>query len=149
MIRGSRTVKKYLIASAILPRAVEGCAVGPARHHLSDVTRTLSVDHADGLSCPVPSATQPTDSSTWLTETHVCDAWLQRVRSKPLSHTNYTRRNRTRNRIVIIAKALWGPSPLCPHLLARTVTLVNFIYRVLSFTYIWGKYVYRKRFVIF
>jgi len=50
----SQTVKKYLIIFAILPRRSrkEGAREGPVkvRHHLSDATRTLSVDHADGLS---------------------------------------------------------------------------------------------------
>jgi len=83
------------------PVRKEGIQEGfvPARHHLSDVTRTLSVDHANGLSCPVLSATQPTDSSTWLTETHACDAVDPRVWSKLMSRTNYTRQNRMRNRI--------------------------------------------------
>lgn len=80
--RGSRIVKKFLIALAILPSdeesgggSIYAGGVRPIRHHLSDATRTLSVDHADGLSCPMPFVTQPTDRQFRLiNRAHACDA---------------------------------------------------------------------------
>lgn len=57
----SQTVKKCLIVFVILPRLEGGGGAREGsvkvRHHLSDATRTLSVDHADGLSC-LPCSSQ-------------------------------------------------------------------------------------------